>query len=911
MKQLPHLLTTMLVGVVAFPWSASSAPIVVEDTVYNAGTHIVPSELSLVTQGNVTIQQDAIVTFVVDESGTITLNDGFVAEPASGGLFVAESRSVLEVLALIGNPSIVDLSGDVKLSSPNPIAGGAFGNGLALDRLSNRMIVRDGGGAFIFSLSGSQWALEQALHSSLLDLTLVTGDVSDSVAIYGEWAVVGNPHANAGLGAIVIFKNVDGQWIEHERIDSPWTEGVSGFGQSVALLNRQLIVGAYRAESVTEATKGVGRGFVFTLSNDTWSDAPQVLYYDTLGDPALIESYNLGTVVDVYENTAVVAEADRRGGELPDLPQVQVYDKAGAIWGAADTLVDLDEPAQPNPLFGWSVSVSGDYLAIGAPYRDELGFQDGGAVFIYRKSNGLWTEYQKLVAWDVKQGTRFGYSVDLYGDTLVVSRMADGASYYVFRLDQRAQSWRLMRTLDLDPDDLGEDYRVAVGKDYVVLARPSDSLVVDGAIVASAGSINFFKLDQPSTPPDGGLPAYNHLPIAFADTIVLSEASGTGTTNVVANDSDGDGGSPVAIAYPSVAGSYGTLSIAGDGTATYALDLASVKDRHPDDPSLNETFTYQVTDGVAHANGQIGVTISSFLNHQPELTGSPLETIEATQNEPIVPIDIPAFADPEGRALSGYIVEPELSWLLVSGDQLVGTPDTAGSFDFTVQAIDDLGSASEPLPFTINVEPSIGTDTTPPSPPSNLVASNVSTGSLDLTWTASTDDVGVDYYEVKRGGVVVGTPSTNAFLDTPLEASTTYEYEVIAVDQSGNVSEAATLTVTTLDLDSDDDGMPDSYEIEFGLDPSDPGDAESDSDGDGLSALREYQLSTDPLSADSDADGITDGWEVFFGLDPTTDDSGFDADGDGATNLQEFVNGTQPSWPDNPVVRLKVHTLLK
>lgn len=60
-------------------------------------------------------------------------------------------------------------------------------------------------------------------------------------------------------------------------------------------------------------------------------------------------------------------------------------------------------------------------------------------------------------------------------------------------------------------------------------------------------------------------------------------------------------------------------------------------------------------------------------------------------------------------------------------------------------------------------------------------------------------------------------------------------------------------------LDKDGDGLLDAWEIENGLDPEDPTDASKDSDEDGLTALQENRLGTDPLSRDTDHDGLPDG----------------------------------------------------
>ena len=133
--------------------------------------------------------------------------------------------------------------------------------------------------------------------------------------------------------------------------------------------------------------------------------------------------------------------------------------------------------------------------------------------------------------------------------------------------------------------------------------------------------------------------------------------------------------------------------------------------------------------------------------------------------------------------------------------------------------------------------------------------------------------------------------------------------------------------------DSDHDGMPDGWELLYGLNPFDAADAAWDSDQDGFDLnrngvlesfenftnLMEYQQeellgnSTDPLNRDSDGDGMDDGWEVFYTLNPVLeDDAALDLDADGHdfnrdgsiskderfTNLQEFLYQTNP-WVDD------------
>jgi hypothetical protein len=91
-------------------------------------------------------------------------------------------------------------------------------------------------------------------------------------------------------------------------------------------------------------------------------------------------------------------------------------------------------------------------------------------------------------------------------------------------------------------------------------------------------------------------------------------------------------------------------------------------------------------------------------------------------------------------------------------------------------------------------------DTTPPTTPTNLHTVTVLPTSISLAWTASTDNVAVSGYQVKRGGTLLATTSSLSYSDSNLTPGTAYTYTVTAVDSAGNTSTPASLPVTTLAL---------------------------------------------------------------------------------------------------------------
>ena len=98
--------------------------------------------------------------------------------------------------------------------------------------------------------------------------------------------------------------------------------------------------------------------------------------------------------------------------------------------------------------------------------------------------------------------------------------------------------------------------------------------------------------------------------------------------------------------------------------------------------------------------------------------------------------------------------------------------------------------------FKIEVGPP---DTEPPTNPSNLVASNITSSGATLDWNASTDNVGVDHYNISIDGNLVGTSTNTSFDVSGLTELTLYSASVNAQDAAGNTSGNTNTSFTTLE----------------------------------------------------------------------------------------------------------------
>src|SRR6266536_896090 len=127
------------------------------------------------------------------------------------------------------------------------------------------------------------------------------------------------------------------------------------------------------------------------------------------------------------------------------------------------------------------------------------------------------------------------------------------------------------------------------------------------------------------------------------------------------------------------------------------------------------------------------------------------------------------------------------------------TPNT--QYRLSVFAKDAAGNVSLSSPQAICTT-LVSSDTIPPTPPTSLTFSNLSSGSVDLSWGASTDNVGVIAYDIRVGTTVVksvtGTPPTTLTSVTSLACNTAYTLNVVARDLAGNVSaQSNTVSFTT------------------------------------------------------------------------------------------------------------------
>jgi hypothetical protein len=176
-------------------------------------------------------------------------------------------------------------------------------------------------------------------------------------------------------------------------------------------------------------------------------------------------------------------------------------------------------------------------------------------------------------------------------------------------------------------------------------------------------------------------------------------------------------------------------------------------------------------------------------------TTAPTITSFVASNSDSTTITISSFTATDDVAVSGYLINESAvaPSTLASGwsstAQTTYTTSGEGTFTLYAWTKDSSGHVSTAASQVVVVTFPEVSDTTPPTAPTSLTATAVSSSQINLEWSASTDDRGVSSYRIYREGVHVGTASGVTYSDTGLAASTAYSYYIVAYDAATNPSD--------------------------------------------------------------------------------------------------------------------------
>jgi hypothetical protein len=291
--------------------------------------------------------------------------------------------------------------------------------------------------------TGGDYSVPPGSWKQLAKLTEANGHVQDwlgwSVAISKDGNTVavgavdwcGKGGNGCGQGAIFVFVKPVSGWADMtETAMLTASDGRPGeyLGESVAISDDgSTIVGG--APLWPANGKGNGAAYVFVKPQSGWTDATETAQLKTT-DGAFVQ---LGQSVAVTDHTIVAGGYGFR--DLQGAAYIFVEPKDGWISRTQTARLRPSDGVKLGEL-GWSVSISGSTVVAGAPYTGTNG--EGNGAYVFVKPNDGWknrTETAKLTASD-GTGFRLGYSVSISSDTIAVGapyrRPQDNGAAYIF-----------------------------------------------------------------------------------------------------------------------------------------------------------------------------------------------------------------------------------------------------------------------------------------------------------------------------------------------------------------------------------------------------------------------------------------------------------------------------------------------
>jgi hypothetical protein len=233
-----------------------------------------------------------------------------------------------------------------------------------------------------------------------------------ALAAQGEWLVVGTRNDSAGLspGAGVVYRLTPQGWTWSQTLTAWGANPLPYVGESVAIEGDRIALGA------PGISTQVGAVYLFELQGDVWVEVDRV-------EP--VSSYTVrGFGRDVAlcgEQLIVGADYHSPGGLAPGA--AFVFEHQQGAWVQTGTLVASD--ATWSDVYGQRVALEGGTAVVSGWSHTGPG-PARGAVWVFERRDGRWQETQKLLSTPAN-GSRFGFSVDLEGDRLLVGARSNGS----------------------------------------------------------------------------------------------------------------------------------------------------------------------------------------------------------------------------------------------------------------------------------------------------------------------------------------------------------------------------------------------------------------------------------------------------------------------------------------------------
>ena len=413
----------------------------------------------------------------------------------------------LQAYAKASNTDTGDEFGySVALSGDTLAVGAPFesSNATGINGNQSDTTAPNAGAVYVFVRNGITWSYKDYIKASNTD----GGDKFGwSASLSGDTLAVGAPFEDSNFkgidaghgvgqdndlagdsGAVYVFtRDSSGAWTQQAYVKGSNNSKNDQFGSSVSLDKDTLVVGAPTN----------GKVYMFNRSDTTWT---QQGYFNAsgigFGSSVSVSGDTAAVGAPLESSGATIINGDESDTTAPSAGAVFTFVRSVGTWSQEAYIKPFNTNMGDN--FGWSVALSGDTLAVGAPLEDSnaTGVNSGGeadnsaanagAVYVFTRDNSSWTQQAYVKASNSLAGDKFGWSVALDNEDLAVgAKTSSGTDGAVYVFIGSGSSWAEEVNLTaFNADSLdGFGYSVALnGGTLAVGANQEDSnaIGIDG-----------------------------------------------------------------------------------------------------------------------------------------------------------------------------------------------------------------------------------------------------------------------------------------------------------------------------------------------------------------------------------------------------------------------------------------------
>jgi hypothetical protein len=508
------------------PWAWTFDP--TEETQTFSGS-VVAREVALTISGPGVTSASVNGTAVALDQPSAAIALPLGSTSARIGVSASGLSKTYELVFRRGDPAIIDQLTYGKASntgmndtfgfsmslSGNTLAVGAPGEASATTDPANNA-APGAGAVYVFVRTGTTWIQQAYLKASNIDAKDAFGT---SVSLSGDTLAVGAPLEDSAsdpadntaqdAGAVYVFIRKDGNWSQQAYVKASNVGAKDQFGQSVSLSQDTLAVGAPGEDSATatdptdNSAPDAGAVYVFVRNGVVWN--PQ----GYLKASNLESGDQFGSSVSVSGDSLAVGAVNEASGtgsptdnSAPRAGAVYVFTRANRVWTEQAYLKASN--ASTGYLFGWSVALSQDTLAVGSitessaatgvnGNQTDQSAPGSGAAYVFSRDGTTWIEQAYIKASNTGPGDTFGTSVALSGEILAVAAIAEASSttgtngnqadnsasgagaVYVYL--RTGTTWAQQAYLKASNTGMSDNFggSIALSPDTLVIAAPSEA----------------------------------------------------------------------------------------------------------------------------------------------------------------------------------------------------------------------------------------------------------------------------------------------------------------------------------------------------------------------------------------------------------------------------------------------------